>query len=244
VVDPRTLKNSEEGDMKRTRLMPVGLMMVAGLLVGHAVPAEAAPRFEVTVTNLTRDQTFTPVLVASHREGVTLFTLGAPAGPQLATLAEEGATTPLAALLLATRGVRDVADSGAPPAGFVGPGQSKTVTVDAGGGADHISVAAMLIPTNDGFFALNGVQAPQGNAVLTYVSPAYDAGSERNDELCASIPGPNFTECGGPGGGGQPEGGEEGYVHIHAGIHGIGDLDASARDWRNPVALIVVRKIP
>jgi hypothetical protein len=28
---------------------------------------------------------------------------------------------------------------------------------------------------------------------------------------------------------GQPAGGEEGYVHIHAGIHGIGNLDASAR---------------
>ena len=41
-------------------------------------------------------------------------------------------------------------------------------------------------------------------------------------------------------GGGQPVGGEEGYVHIHAGIHGIGDLDASVRDWRNPVAEITI----
>jgi hypothetical protein len=212
--------------------------------MGQTVPAEAnGPRFEVTVTNLTRGQTFTPVLVASHREGVTLFTLGAPASSPVAILAEEGNTAPLAALLLATPGVRDVADSGAPPGGFVGPGQSKTVLVDAGRGADHISVAAMLIPTNDGFFALNGVEAPRGREVRTYFSPAYDAGSERNDELCASIPGPNFSECGGPGGGGQPAGGEEGHVHIHAGIHGIGDFDASMRDWRNPVALITIRRI-
>jgi hypothetical protein len=212
--------------------------------MGQTVPAEAnGPRFEVTVTNLTRGQTFTPVLVASHREGVTLFTLGAPASSPVAILAEEGNTAPLAALLLATPGVRDVADSGAPPGGFVGPGQSKTVLVDAGRGADHISVAAMLIPTNDGFFALNGVEAPRGREVRTYFSPAYDSGSERNDELCASIPGPNFSECGGPGGGGQPAGGEEGHVHIHAGIHGIGDFDASMRDWRNPVALITIRRI-
>ncbi|MGH8760210.1 MAG: hypothetical protein ACREVW_11970, partial [Burkholderiales bacterium] len=67
-------------------------------------------------------------------------------------------------------------------------------------------------------------------------------GSERNDELCASIPGPEFAECGGPGGGGKPEGDEEGYVHIHAGIHGIGDLPPEVRDWRNPVARIVVRR--
>lgn len=229
--------------MKRTRIVLAGLIVVGGLLVGQTAPAEEnGPRFEVTVTNLTRGQTFTPVLVASHREGVTLFTLGAAASSQLAVLAEEGDTAPLTALLLATPGVRDVADSGPPPGGFVGPGQSKTVVVDAGRGADHISVAAMLIPTNDGFFALNGVEAPRGNGLLTYVSPAYDSGSELNDELCASIPGPNFTECGGPGGGGQPVGGE-GYVHIHAGIHGIGNLNASARDWRNPVALITIRRI-
>jgi hypothetical protein len=228
--------------MKMTRLLLTGLTIVTPP-AGQTRAVEAdSPRFEVTVTNLTRGQTFTPVLVASHREGVTLFTLGAPASPQLATLAEEGDTAPLTTLLLSTPGVRDVANSGAPPAGFVSPGQSKTIIVDAGGDADHISVAAMLIPTNDGFFALNGVPAPKGEAMLTYFSPAYDAGSERNDELCASIPGPNFTECGGPGGGGKPAGGEEGYVHIHAGIHGIGDLDASVRDWRNPVALIRVRR--
>jgi hypothetical protein len=107
---------------------------------------------------------------------------------------------------------------------------------------DYITVAAMLIPTNDGFFALNGVAGPSGRRSLTLFSPAYDAGSERNDELCASIPGPSFTECGGPGGGGMVVGGEEGYVHIHAGIHGIGDLNAAERDWRNPVASISISR--
>ena len=48
----------------------------------------------------------------------------------------------------------------------------------------------------------------------------------------------------GPGGGGMPSGGEEGFVHVHSGIHGVGDLDEAARDWRNPVARIVVRRLP
>ena len=64
------------------------------------------------------------------------------------------------------------------------------------------------------------------------------------DELCASIPGPNFVECGGNGGGGAPAGGEEGFVHIHAGMHGIGNFKAADRDWRNPVAQITVRRLP
>jgi hypothetical protein len=221
-------------------------VVVCALSAGIAAAAddrERGSQFAVTVTNLTRGQTFTPVLVASHREGVSLFTLGQASSPELAVLAEEGDVAPLTALLLSSPLVRAVANSGAPPGGFVAPGQSKTVLVDAGRGADHLSVAAMLIPTNDGFCALNGVRTPRGHETLSYLSPAYDAGSERNDELCASIPGPSFTECGGPGGGGQPVGGEEGYVHIHAGIHGIGDLDASARDWRNPVALITIKRV-
>ena len=90
---------------------------------------------------------------------------------------------------------------------------------------------------------LSGTEVPKGKGTLTLFSPAYDAGSERNDELCASIPGPFFGECGGPGGGGSPAGDEEGYVHVHAGMHGIGNFNASKRDWRNPVAKITIRRI-
>lgn len=223
--------------MKRTVSVVVVLLGFTVLIGAQTPTAAAAPRFEVTVTNLTRGQQFTPILVASHQKGVRLFTLGSPASSELATLAEEGNTVPLAALLLATPGVSDIAAS----AGLLNPGQSVTISVDAGGGFDHLSVAAMLIPTNDGFFALNGVEGPHGDQTLTLYSPAYDAGSERNDELCASIPGPFFAECGGAGSGGKPAGGE-GYVHIHAGIHGIGDLDSAQRDWRNPVAQITIRR--
>ena len=224
--------------MKPTHRLVFAIALAVVLLAGG--PALAQERgFEVTVTNLTRGQQFTPILVASHREGVRLFGLGSPASAQLATLAEEGNTAPLMALLSSLPEVRDVATS----SGLLGPGQSVTINVEAGGHFDRISVAAMLIPTNDGFFALNDQEGPNGNRTLTLYSPAYDAGSEANDELCASIPGPFFDECGGPGGGAMVAGGEEGYVHIHAGIHGIGDLDASQRDWRNPVARISIRRV-
>ena len=74
------------------------------------------------------------------------------------------------------------------------------------------------------------------------MSPAYDAGSEPNDELCAKIPGP---ACGGEGG--SPDASGEGYVHIHihihAGIQGIGDLTSADYDWRNPTARIVIKRV-
>jgi len=51
--------------------------------------------YEVTITNLTRGQEFTPMLVASHRNGIQVITLGHPARPELATLPEEGNTSPI-----------------------------------------------------------------------------------------------------------------------------------------------------
>lgn len=215
------------------------LLVIISLLEGKAVLADNNPEYAVTITNLTRGQQFTPILVASHKPGVRLFNTGDPASPELASLAEEGDTGPLTFLLSGMPEVRDITSS----AGLLDPGKSVTVPVKAGGAFNYISVAAMLIPTNDGFFSLNGVKGPEKSEILTLFSPAYDAGSERNDELCASIPGPAFAECGGPGGGGMPSGDEEGYVHIHAGIHGIGNLNAAQRDWRNPVAKITIHRI-
>ncbi len=219
--------------MKQRKLMStVGIALVAGLLMGTPALADGAGRsFSVTITNLTRGQTFTPILVASHREGVKLFTPGSPASPELAALAEGGDTMPLGTLLGAMGGVLDVTDSG----GLLVPGASVTVKVETRGRFNHVSVASMLIPTNDAFFTLNGIAGPSGNRTVLVMAPAWDAGSEPNDELCAAIPGP---VCGGAGG--SPGIGGEGFVHIHAGIHGIGDLFPEDRDWRSPVARITI----
>jgi hypothetical protein len=96
----------------------------------------------------------------------------------------------------------------------------------------------MLIPTNDGFFAFDGLEVPNGDRTKTRLSPAYDAGTEVNDELCANIPGP---QCGGSG---AIDAGtdENGVVHINAAIQGVGDLEPAVWDWRNPVARIVIRR--
>ena len=97
----------------------------------------------------------------------------------------------------------------------------------------RISVAAMLIPTNDAFVAIQGMKLPKNDKTRIATAIAYDAGSEPNDESCASIPGPICS-----GEGPSLAAGGEGFIHVHAGIHGIGDLVAADRDWRNPVARI------
>ena len=226
----------------RSRRWPLWIraaLPALAFLLGVQTASAQSFSYEVTITNLTRGQQFTPILVATHRSNVQLFELGSPASTQLETLAEEGNTAPLTTLLRATEGVFDVNAS----VGLLNPGASVTVQVSSAWRFAQFSVAAMLIPTNDAFFAVQGAQLPVFRRSLTSMATAYDAGGEPNDELCASIPGPFFTECEGPGLGGPPAGGE-GYVHVHAGMHGIGDMNASMRDWRNPVAKISVRQVP
>src|SRR5262245_43898360 len=191
--------------------------------------------FVVTITNLTQGQIFTPIVAASHKSSVKLFQLGEPASEPLEILAEAGDTGPLKSMLGQSAAVLDIADSGAP----LPPGASATLSLATRGAFNFVSVAAMLVPTNDGFFALNGVEGPNGHEVVTKYSPAYDAGTEPNDELCIHIPGPPFA-CTGEGF--NPARGADNFVHIHPGIHGIGNLAPARYDWRNPVARIVIRR--
>jgi hypothetical protein len=72
------------------------------LLAALLIPAAAAfadddergSGFAVTVTNITAHQVFTPIVVASHREGVRLFSLGQAADKPLEVLAEAATRRP------------------------------------------------------------------------------------------------------------------------------------------------------
>lgn len=216
-------------------------LAAAALLATAALPAHAdqSLTYEVTITNTTYDQRFTPLLLATHRPSVAIFQAGEPASPQLRTLAEEGDVAPLKGVL---DGLREVTATAAGNA-LLDPGKSVTFRIKANPWHDRLSMAAMLIPTNDAFMALNAVGLPfPGGSQARFTAVSYDAGTEVNDELCSSIPGPSFAECGGPGGGAQVGGGE-GFVHVHRGMHGTGNFKAAARDWRNPVAQISVRHV-
>lgn len=210
------------------------LILAVTLLASAAAYAgNGSQRYAVTITNVTAGQTFTPLLVVTHKASVQLFELGQPASDELALIAEAGDISQLAALLGSMpNDVFDTADSG----DLLPPGQSVTVYVNARGAFNHVSVVGMLVPTNDTFVALNAM--PLSSWQQSYTVPAYDAGSETNDELCASIPG-----GGGCMGEGLSAADGEGYVHISRGIKGIGDLSSFDYDWHNPVAEITVGRV-
>ncbi len=219
--------------MKRlTQFSLASLVLLTGLVLGEANQAIAQQSFTVTITNATRGEVITPPVVIVHNKNFELFSVGSPAIPELVELAEDGVTDPLTAMLDTSPDVYDYAVA----AGGIPPGESITVEVEAEGNFRRLTAVGMLATTNDAFFAVQGVKWSQSGSQMTY-GLAYDAGSETNNESCDFIPGP---PCENPFI--RDTSGAEGYVHIHSGIHGTGDLAPADYDWRNPVAMVEIMK--
>lgn len=223
---------------KIARSAVLGLVLIGAAAASASEKALAADwRVEITVTNISRGQIISPVVIASHTAGFApLFELGSPASEDLAAVAEDAVLEPLIATLSNDPNVEDV-ETLFGTGGPIMPGESASAVVAVSGRARLLSMAAMLVTTNDAFFALRGAHVPF-HGTRVYHAPAYDAGSEANTESCADIPGP---PCNNPGV--RVPDGAEGYVHIHAGIHGSADLSPSTHDWRNPVAEITVGRL-
>ena len=219
--------------MFKKTLLSLGLAMTSTLAA-----AQQTAEYEVTITNISPGQTLTPQLLVSHPSDIRLFRLGESASEALEILAEGGDTQPL------TDAVDGIATDAVTIDGLLGPGESVTMTIDGIPGSDRLSMAAMLIPTNDTFVALNGVPMPESGGLGRSLI-AYDAGTEENDQSCQNIPGPR---CGGEG---YNEEGGEGFIHIGSGFHDLGDTDDDGAevlgpvpyDWGNFVARITVRRL-
>ena len=223
--------------------------LVAALLL--AASLANATQFNVRIVNLTNGIWYTPFLVVAHPDGSSLFTVGQPASASLQAMAEGGDISGL---------VADVTAMGAtfaenPAGGLLPPAMSTNVDLDTDGTANTLlSVVAMLLPTNDAFAGLNSITIPTDPGTYVYDVPAYDAGTEANDELItgggapgvAGIPADpgGFSGTGGTGAAGADA---NTNVHIHRntlgdtdGAAGASDLDSRVHRWLNPVVRVVV----
>ena len=217
----------------RFALFVVLVVAIAAASSATLAVAGNGPLFRVTVTNLTRSQILSPPVVVVHDGEYALFTPGEPASSELAQLAEDAMEGPLLALLGTIPEVSLATVGG----GGVPPGESLTIDVAARGRFDSVSVVGMLVTTNDAFYAAT-LSATHARGKREAYALAWDAGSEANTEECAHIPGPPCFN-----GGVRVTDGAEGFVHVHGGVHGHGQLAAETYDWRNPAALVTVERI-
>jgi hypothetical protein len=213
-------------------------------------PANAV-EFDVRITNLSNAIYFTPFLVAAHPEGSALFSTGQPASANLQAMAEGGDISGL---------VADVNGLGAtvvenPAGGLLAPTGSVEFTMNTDGTSNtHLSAVAMLLPTNDAFAGLNAVEIPTDPGTYVFNVPAYDAGTEANDELLTGGGAPGAAGMpadpgglAGTGGTGAATADANSSVHIHRGslgdtdaAAGISDLDSRVHRWLNPVIRVTI----
>ena len=150
---------------------------------------------EISVTNLTRGQTFSPVFVVRHDlDAAPLYQLGQPPSDALANLAEDGATSAFVSELDADNN-SSVGEARA-ISGLLAPGQTATAEFSITDGKKLLSIASMLVSTNDAFIGGNALDLSKSRTIYLNV---YDAGSEANSEDCAYVPGPPCGAHGRPG---------------------------------------------
>ena len=150
----------------------------------EAMPTPVTYSYEVMVTNLTNAQPVSPVAVVLHDEG-NVWQLGEMASNALEVLAESGDNSGLLA--------ESFVMASASGAGVIMPGASETVSVSITDMMPNkLSVVTMLVNTNDAFSGFNAMDIAnlEVGESISLRTGSYDAGTEKNTESMASIPGP------------------------------------------------------
>lgn len=209
-----------------------------------------AQDLSITVTNLTQGLHFTPIITAAHVSDDHIFMVGTTATAELQAMAEGGDISSLVTMLSNA----DANTNENPAGGLLAPGTSTTYMLTNDNANTHLSMTAMILPSNDGFVGLDGWQIPTEAGTYTVMLNAYDAGTEANNELvngggAPGVPGIPAAPGGdsGTGGTGVTDTESNTMVHIHRGSIGDDDVNGGKSDlnnsihrWLNPVAKLTV----
>ncbi len=240
----------------QSRKLTVSLLAAFGMATVTLLPQVAmgdynTQQYKVTITNLTSGQPFTPPVLATHTSKASIFGLGEDSSDEIQAIAENGNNAPLVAALSSSFQVHQVVEGTAPLIPDGNPGaapfeSSATYYINARGRARFLSVAAMLICTNDGFTGVDSIRLPSRKRTVYAV--AYDARSEQNTEdfadmvpPCQGLIGVSSDDAG--VGASNPLLAEDGFVIPHPGIGGGADLQPNVHNWSDPVAKIVIERV-
>jgi hypothetical protein len=225
--------------MKRLLVLAASALTAAGLLTASAGADEGGAKvWRVTIENLTPpgpgapgSQPLSPPLFVVHSKRADVWSLGGIASHPVAAIAEDANNAPAESALAQLSGVREVFTGAGGP---IPSGTARSYLVETKGKYKRLSVVTMLVNTNDGFTGLDSYRVRGHGAVLWRM--AYDAGSERNNELTAFIPGPC---CGHP----IVRDSEGALIRMHPGIEGVGGLDPAVYGWEGRVARITIERV-
>jgi len=221
------------------------------LALAFASSTTMAQELSITVTNLTQGLHFTPVITAAHTSDNHIFIASEMASTELQTMAEGGDISGLANML--TNADANLNEN--PAMGLLAPAMSASFSLTNDSANTHLSLVAMVLPSNDGFVGLDSWKIPEEAGTYTVFLNAYDAGTEANDEIRGSgAPGeagmpvpPPLDASIGMNGTGVTDMENNNKVHIHRGslgddnmTAGKSDINNSVQRWLNPVAKLTI----
>lgn len=231
----------------------LALALVGGFTTAFGAGMAQAATWDVSVTNLTNGNYFTPLLMTAHAHDAPLFEVGSSATAGVTLMTECGDLSMLETEIGYMMG--DTQTSINPAMGVLAPAASTSATLDTT--ETHLSVVAMVLPTNDAFVGLSQ-HIPSEAGTYTYYVNAYDAGTEANSEqltsgCAAGMPGipaaPGMDA--GVNGTGVAGADSNTMIHVHRGVlgdqdamGGTSDLNSTIHRWQNPVAKITVTVTP
>jgi hypothetical protein len=209
-----------------------------------------AQELSVTLTNLTQGLHFTPIITAAHTNESNIFMVGTAATPELQAMAEGGDISGLVSVLMNS----DANINDNPASGLLAPGTSTSFNLSTSEENTYLSLAAMILPSNDGFVGTSNWAIPDTAGTYTIFLNAYDAGTEANDEIVNGGGAPGVLGIPAAPSGGSGTGGTgitdtevNTLVHIHRGTigdddaeGGKSDLNNSIHRWLNPVAKLTI----
>ncbi len=232
------------------------LVLSSALALASLSGISHAATWDISILNLTHGNHFTPLMLTAHNNVTHIFEVGEAASVAIEHMAECGHLAALQAIV----GSDTVSN---PASGFLAPGAVTNASITTT--ETHLSIVAMVLPTNDGFVGLDSLAVPEAAGTYTYYLNSYDAGTEGNDEMLRTSGECSYTETGMmPGAPGMDaDNGATGVVvpgtpdsntniHVHRGTlgdatataDGASDLVSSIHRWQNPVAKITITVTP
>ncbi|MGD1992703.1 MAG: spondin domain-containing protein [Anaerolineae bacterium] len=151
-------------------------------LEGLAEDGAAGPLADALAAHVGVNTPLAPVAYTVHTELNPLFTLGERASTGLERLAEDGGPADLVAMLPGDAGAAAVGHGASGPGPIFPPDGNYAFEIVASPG-DHLSLASMLVQSNDWFYALQNQPLFDANGEpirgdFTHVVRLYDAGTE------------------------------------------------------------------
>jgi hypothetical protein len=236
------------------RIAPRAIVAALIAVGAFAASASAAPpitAWHIKITNLTAGQPMSPPLWAVHNNKTHLWQLGHQATNGATLIAEDAAAAPLAALLqtdpdylVSALALPPITDPVTPPP--IPPGGTREFDLGTRGKFDRVSMMWMLVRSNDAFTGIDSLHVGADNGKKGKKSNkkklkdrnitvgAYDAGTEKNNEQGAFIPGPPFGHM-------FVRDQDAQFIAPHPGLRADGELAQYA--WTGPVARIEITRI-